>query len=400
MKKLMPKVQLKVGREKSVNRGHPWIFSGSILRVDEGIVPGETVDVLDSNREVIARGAYSPNSQIRIRIWTMDPSENINADFLKSRLEQALDYRKQYLDLRKINSYRLVYGEADGLPGFIVDRYDDILVIQVTTCGAELWREKFIELLVQLVGIEKIVERSDVDVRELEGLPSRSCIVNGAVKTEPHIISENDLRYWVDVLGGQKTGFYLDQRDNRAIVRQFAYRKEVLDCFSYTGGFAISALAGGAKSVVAVESSKDNLDLARENCRLNNISPENVEWVVGDIFTYLRDLRDRNRKFDFIILDPPKFAPTSKHVQKAARGYKDINLLSLKLLRPGGMLCTFSCSGGIGKELFQKIVFGAAVDAGVRARIIKRFSQALDHPVGLNFPEGEYLKGLLLEVEN
>jgi 23S rRNA (cytosine1962-C5)-methyltransferase len=394
----MPNVQLNVGREKSVHRGHPWIFSGSIMKVDEGIVPGETVDVLDSSGEVIARGAYSPNSQIRIRIWTWNLSEPINSDFLRSRLEQALTYRKQYLNLNKINAYRLVHGEADGLPGFIVDRYDDILVIQCTTCGADRWRETFIDLLVQLTGIEKIVERSDVDVRELEGLPARSCIVNGDVAPGPHTIRENDMRFWVDVLEGQKTGFYLDQRDNRAGLRKFVNQRDVLDCFTYTGGFAISALIGGAKSVVGVDSSKENLNLARENCKINGISPDNVEWVVGDIFKYLRELRDRNRKFDLIILDPPKFAPTSKHVQKAARGYKDINLLGFKLLRPGGMLCTFSCSGGVGQELFQKIVVSAAIDAGVRARIIKRFSQALDHPVGLNFPEGEYLKGLLLEV--
>jgi len=395
----MPKVQLKIGREKSVNRHHPWIFSGSVLKVDDGIVPGETVDVLDSSGEVIARGAYSPNSRIRIRIWTWNLSELINSDFLKSRLEQAFAYRKHYLNLNKINAYRLVYGHADGLPGFIVDRYADILVIQCTTCGADRWRENFIDLLIQLTGIEKIVERSDIDVRELEGLPARSYVVNGNVTPGPHTIRENDIRYWVDVLRGQKTGFYLDQRENRAYMRQIANRREVLDCFTYTGGFAISALAGGAKSVVAVDSSKDNLNLARENCKLNDISIDNVEWIVGDVFKYLRELRDRDKKFDLIILDPPKFAPTSKHVRKAARGYKDINLLGFKLLRPGGMLCTFSCSGGVGQELFQKIVASAAIDAGVGARIIKRFSQALDHPVGLNFPEGEYLKGLLLELD-
>jgi len=394
----MPKVQLKAGREKSVYRRHPWIFSGSILKVDEGIATGETVDVTDSKGEVIARGAYSPKSQIRIRIWTWNITESINSDFLKSRLEKAFAYRKQYLNLKQIDAYRLVYGEADGLPGFIVDRYDDVLVIQCTTCGAERWRNIFIDLLVELTGIEKIVERSDVEIRKLEGLPARSCVVKGYVIPGTKTIRENDMRFLVDVLGGQKTGFYLDQRDNRAWLRKFVNRREVLDCFTYTGGFAISALVGGAKSVVAVDSSKDNLNLARENCKLNNISPDKVEWVVGDIFNYLRNLRDRDRKFDFIVLDPPKFAPTSKHVQKAARGYKDINLLGFKLLRPGGMLCTFSCSGGVGQELFQKIVVSAAIDAGVEARIINRFSQALDHPVGLSFPEGEYLKGLLLEV--
>lgn len=395
----MPAVHLKPGREKSVLRFHPWIFSGAILRSDQGIEPGETVDILDSRGEIIARGAYSPDSQIRIRIWTWDLSEHIDADFIKNRLKSALAFRERFLDLNLVSTYRIVYGEADGLPGFVVDCYDNILVVQCTTCGAERWRHIFFDVLMQLTGATVLVERSDVDVRELEGLPKRTGVVLGNISSELQLIKENNLTFGVDVLAGQKTGFYLDQRDNRAWVRNFAKDKDVLDCFSYTGGFTISLLAGGAKSIVAVDSSGDNLEIAKHNCTINQLPLDRVEWVMDDVFKYLRYLRDKDKKFDLIVLDPPKFAPTAKHVSKAARGYKDINLLGFKLLNPGGLLCTFSCSGGIGQELFQKIVAGAALDAGVSARILKRFSQAIDHPVLLDFPEGEYLKGLLLEVE-
>jgi 23S rRNA (cytosine1962-C5)-methyltransferase len=395
----MPKAQLKSGREKSVLRHHPWIFSGAISHADEGIDSGETVDVLDSKGAIIARGAYSPNSQIRIRVWTWDLSENIDADFIKRRINNAIAFRKRNLDLKLITSYRIIYGEVDGLPGFVVDRYDDILVVQCTTCGADRWRDIFIELLCQLTGIKTIVERSDVDIRDLEGLSKRSGLVTGNISSGLHLIKENDLIFGVDVFGGQKTGFYLDQRENRALMSLYAANKDVLDCFAYTGGFTISLLAGGAKSVVAVDSSKTNLDIAKHNCTLNNRSLDRVEWIVDDVFKYLRYLRDKGKKFDLIVLDPPKFAPTSKHISKATRGYKDINLLGFKLLRAGGMLSTFSCSGGISQELFQKVVSDAALDANVRARIINRFHQAPDHPVLLSFPEGEYLKGLLLQVE-
>jgi 23S rRNA (cytosine1962-C5)-methyltransferase len=395
----MPEAHLSPGREKSVLRHHPWIFSGAVSQIDDGIKSGETVDIFDSSGNKIALGAYSPDSQIRIRIWTWDISEEIDANFIRGRLEKALAFRKRYLDLKLITAYRVVYGEADGLPGFVVDRYDDVLVIQCTTCGAERWRDTFIDLLIELTGVKNIVERSDVDIRELEGLSQRSGVVMGEVSSELQLVKENDLIFGVDVLRGQKTGFYLDQRDNRTWVSRIAADKEVLDCFTYTGGFTISFLAGGAKSVIAIDSSKDNLDIAKQNCKINHRSPKDVEWIVADVFKYLRYLRDKVKKFDLIVLDPPKFAPTTKHISRATRGYKDINLLAFKLLRPGGLLCTFSCSGGVSPELFQKIVGSAALDAGVRAKIIKKFSQAADHPVLLSFPEGEYLKGLLLQVE-
>ena len=394
----MSDVHLKPGREKSILRYHPWVFSGAISHTDEDIEPGETVDLISSKGGLIARGAYSPNSQIRIRIWTWDLSEHVDERFIRNRIRRALAFREQHLDLNQISAYRIVYGEADDLPGFIADLYEDILVIQCTTYGAERWRDVLIDSLVEITGVKNVVERSDVDVRELEGLPQRSGLLTGEVSSRLHLIKENNLTFGVDVLGGQKTGFYLDQRNNRLWIRNIAKDKDVLDCFTYTGGFTISLLAGGAKSVVAVDSSRENLETANYNYKLNQLPPGRVEWVAGDVFKFLRYLRDKGEKFDLIVLDPPKFAPTTKHISKAARGYKDINLLGLKLLRQGGLLCTFSCSGGIGYELFQKIVAGAALDAGVRVRILKRFSQAVDHPILLNFPEGEYLKGMLLQV--
>ena len=254
------------------------------------------------------------------------------------------------------------------------------------------------DLLVDLTGASTIVERSDIDVRELEGLNKRTGVMRGKLSSRYILIEENKLFYNVDVIAGQKTGFYFDQRDNRSLLRRVAADQDVLDCFAYTGGFTLSLLAGNAKSVVAVDSSKDNIDLARQNCNLNNLSQDRVEWIVADVFSFLRYLRDKDKKFDLIVLDPPKFAPTSKHISKATRAYKDINLLGFKLLQPGGLLCTFSCSGGISHELFQKIIAGAALDAGVGTRILSRFYQAVDHPIVLNFPEGEYLKGLMIQV--
>jgi len=395
----LPEVHLKVGREKSVLRKHPWIYSGSITRADEGISPGDTVEVIDSNGKRIARGAYSPDSQIRVRIWTWNPDEHIDTGFFRSRLERAISFRSSLIGLRITNSYRVIYGEADGLPGLVVDRYGDVLVIQCTTCGAERWRETLVDLLVELLNIQNVYERSDVDIRKLDGLKHRTGLLRGTLPDKYQILHEGGLNCLVDVVDGQKTGFYLDQRDNRSWIELYAENRVTLDCFSYTGGFAISALQGGAKSVTAIDTSRENIKLAQQNCELNSFSASNVEWVEGDVFKELRSFRDRGSQFDLIVLDPPKFAPTSAHIHKAARGYKDINLFAFKLLRPGGMLFTFSCSGGVSRELFQQIIAGAAMDAKVNAKIIARLYQAADHPEILSFPEGGYLKGLLLQIE-
>jgi 23S rRNA (cytosine1962-C5)-methyltransferase len=393
---------LKPGREKSLLRRHPWIFSGAVQQVEEEPGPGGTLDVISSNGDFLARGFYSPHSQIRARVWTFDPEEQVDADFFRRRIHSAVCARDLFNPRRKgegtevvsTDSLRLIHAESDYLPGLIVDRYSDTLVMQCLTTGVEIWREQLANILLEETGLTNIYERSDADVRELEGLPSRNGVIRGEISS-PIPINENNLNFLVNVATGHKTGFYLDQRVNRQQVRELAHGREVLDCFCYTGGFTVNALAGGAKSVLSVDSSLDSLSLARENIALNSLSTERVELLEGDVFQTLRKLRDQARWFDMIVLDPPKFASTASQAGKAARGYKDINLLAFKLLRPGGILVTFSCSGGVDAALFQKIVAGAALDAGAEVQIINHLTQAPDHPVSLTFPEGTYLKGLV-----
>jgi 23S rRNA (cytosine1962-C5)-methyltransferase len=293
------------------------------------------------------------------------------------------------------NAYRLVYAESDNIPGLIVDRYGDVLVLQALTAGAEYWKETFADILIEETDLSTIYERSDADVRELEGLETKVGLLRGSIPDVPLTIIENDLKFIVNLQSGHKTGFYLDQRKNRLRVRELARDKDVLDCFCYTGGFTVNALAGGAKSVLSVDSSADALELCKENSTLNDFPANRQTSLEGDVFQLLRKFRDEARSFDMIILDPPKFAPTAAHAEKATRAYKDINLLAFKLLRPGGILVTFSCSGGIDAGLFQKIVAGSALDAGVDAQIIEHLSQGVDHPISLHFPEGTYLKGLV-----
>ena len=398
------KVRLKPGREKPVLRRHPWIFSGAIADIDGEPSDGQTVDVIDANATFLAKGSYSSKSQIRVRIWSWDPDAIIDRSFLRGRLVRAIQVRQDLIDPEQTNAYRLVHAESDGIPGLIVDRYADNLVVQSLTSGSEFWLEQIVDLLVEITGIEQIYERSDVEVRGLEGLSPRVRLVRGNTaasigSNQDHAgrvqIEEMGIRYWVDLLSGQKTGFYLDQRENRSTTRQLALGRTVLDCFSYTGAFALSALVGGATSVTMVEASREALNLARENMALNGYDQDQLATMEGDVFQVLRLFRDQAKLFDMIVLDPPKFAPTAAQAQQAARGYKDINLLAFKLLRPGGLLVTFSCSGGVSEELFQKIVAGAALDAQVDAQILEKMFQGPDHPVALNFPEGAYLKGLI-----
>ena len=391
---------LKKGREKALLRKHPWVFSGAVQSVSGEAEPGETVAIRDSQGQFLAWGAYSPQSQIRARVWGWDEAEEVNRAFFKRKLENALQLRKDWIDLEHTTAYRLVHAESDGLPGLIVDRYHDTLVVQVLSAGVERWRDEIVSLLGELVQPDAIYERSDVTVRELEGLPERTGLLLGELPPQPLTIQENGLLFKVELVTGQKTGFYLDQRDNRRFCREIARGKRVLNCFAFTGGFTAAALAGGAESVLSIDSSEDALELARENVALNDLPAEKCEWITGDVFQELRTLRDKTEQFDLIILDPPKFAPTAAHAQKAARGYKDINLLGFKLLRPGGLLMTFSCSGGIEAAFFQKIVADAALDAGVDAQIVRRLYQAADHPTLLAFPEGTYLKGLVCRIRN
>jgi len=390
----MANVILKKGREKSLLRRHPWIFSGAVHHVDEEPASGLTVDLLSSDGHFLARASYSPNSQIRARVWTFE-DEVVDKEFFRKRIHSAIRTRETWNLKPETDSYRLIYAESDGIPGLIVDKYNNVLALQSLTAGSEYWKETFADILLEETGLSVIYERSDADVRKLEGLESKVGLLRGDLSSSSFSITENDLQFKVDLQSGHKTGFYLDQRTNRLRVRQMAKDKDVLDCFSYTGGFTVNALAGGAKSALSVDSSADALELCKENIALNNLPVDKHTALEGDVFQLLRKFRDGNRSFDMIILDPPKFAPTSAHAEKATRAYKDINLLAFKLLRSGGILVTFSCSGGVDAGLFQKIVAGAALDAGVEAQIVERLSQGSDHPVALNFPEGSYLKGLV-----
>jgi 23S rRNA (cytosine1962-C5)-methyltransferase len=331
-------------------------------------------------------------------MWTYDPQEQIDEQFFQNCLSRAISSRSQILKSNQTNALRLVHAESDGLPGIIFDKYDDLLVLQCLTTGAEFWRNTIVEIITSITGITRLFERSDADVRHLEGLPNRIGAVCGEFPSSRHIIRENELQFYVDFSTGQKTGFYLDQRRNRQIVQSYSAGRNTLNCFCYTGAFTAYALAGNASHVLSVDSSAEAINLAMENIALNHLPANRTDWQQGDVFDLLRLYRDQARKFDLIILDPPKFAPTAAQAEKAARGYKDINLLAFKLLNPGGLLATFSCSGGISSDLFQKIIAGAAWDAKVDARILEHFSQSSDHPISLNFPQGEYLKGLLCQV--
>jgi 23S rRNA (cytosine1962-C5)-methyltransferase len=387
---------LKAGRDKSVKRRHPWIFSGAVERVTGDPQSGDTVEVRSADGKPLALAAFSPRSQIRARAWSFDPAAAIDAGFFRARLQAALRLRESLPAARHTNAMRLVHGESDGLPGLVVDRYADVLVAQFLSAGAERWREPILDALSELTGCEAIYERSDAEVRTLEGLEPRAGFARGNRNARRCPIIEHGLNFRVDVEEGQKTGFFLDQRENRQRVRALAAGREVLDGFCYTGGFALAALAGGARRVTAVESSAPALEVARENLAANQLDASRIAFEQADVFGYQRLLRDRGASFDLVVLDPPKFAPTAAQAKNAARAYKDINLLACKLLAPGGLLATFSCSGGVSTELFQSIVAGAALDAGVEAKIIERFGAAADHPVALTFPEGDYLKGLLL----
>ncbi|NLC70529.1 MAG: methyltransferase domain-containing protein [Desulfuromonadaceae bacterium] len=394
-----PALYLKSARTKSLERRHPWIFSGAVARIDGNPMSGETVEILSEKGKFLGRGAYSPTSQILVRVWTFDEGEDIDAAFFRNRLQEAFQLRRDLLrDKDGTTALRLVNAESDGLPGVVIDRYGEIPVCQFTSAGAEKWRGEIVRQLRDLTGAATIFERSDLEVRSKEGLPPRSGLLYGADPPELVEIGEHGCRYLVDIRRGHKTGFYLDQRENRRAAGEFSSGAEVLNCFSYSGGFAVHALQGGAEKVVNIDASADALELARANILLNGLDAGRVTNLCGDVFALLRRFRDEGRRFNLIILDPPKFADSRHQLPGACRGYKDINLLAFKLLKPGGTLFTFSCSGMMEPDLFQKIVADAALDAGRRAAVIKRLFQGEDHPVALNFPEGAYLKGLICRV--
>jgi 23S rRNA (cytosine1962-C5)-methyltransferase len=345
----------------------------------------------------LAYAAFGPRSQIRARAWSFDEAASIDAAFMKSRVQRAIAFRTRPV-IADTDACRLVHGESDALPGLVIDRYADTAVMQCSSAGAEYWRAAYADALIESGVCRRVYERSDTEPRNLEGLAPRAGPLRGGEPAAAITVREGPARFLVDVRRGQKTGFFLDQRDNRARVGAAAQGREVLDVFSYTGGFVVAALLGGAAAVTAVESSADAIERARENVTASGVDAARVDWHQADAFARLRALHAQGRRFDLVVLDPPKFAPTGRHVARAARAYKDINLWALRLLRPGGTLFTFSCSGGVDAALFQSIVAGAALDAGVFGRIVARLGAAPDHPVALNFPEGEYLKGLMVNV--
>ena len=390
----MKTIHLRAGKERSLLRRHPWVFEGS---VDSGRADaGETVRVEAGDGRFLAWGAYSPTSQIRVRAWSFDEAERIDAAFFARRIARAIAVRLRLAVAS--DGVRLIHAEADGLPGLVVDRYGDTLVAQFLSAGAQRWKATLADALLGATGSTRLYERSDSGVRGLEGLPPEAGWLRGDGPTEL-TINEHAWRLTLDIASGHKTGLYLDQRENRKIfadaVRRFAVR-QVLNCYCYTGGFTLAALAGGAQSVLSVDSSAPAIERARSNVVLNGFDLVRAEFADADVNATLRACIDEGRAFDAIVLDPPKFAPSAAHAERAARAYKDINRLALKLLVPGGLLFTFSCSGGIGAELFHKIVAGAGLDAGVDGFIVQRLGAAPDHPMTITFPEGEYLKGLVV----
>ncbi len=396
----MAQLHLLPGKDRSLARRHPWIFAGTVDRLVGSARAGDTVDVLAANGRPLAKAAWSPQSKIRARVWTFDPDEGVDDAFIKRRVDAALARRQALPELRAQSGLRLIHGESDGLPGVIADRYDDTVVLQLTAAGADKWRRALSAALLRATGCARLYERSDSDVRRLEGLDPVSGWLFGEAPSAPLRIVEHGLRMTVDVVGGHKTGFYLDQRDNRLLTRALAAGRQTLNCFCYSGGFSLQALAGGARSVLSIDSSAPALAMAKDHLALNpQLAGDRAEWRQADVFSELRALRSEGRRFDLVILDPPKFAPSAAHAERAARAYRDINVCGMRLLNPGGLLMTYSCSGGISSEHFQQIVAAAAVDAGRQGRVLKRLAAPADHPVALNFSEGEYLKGLLCELD-
>ncbi len=395
-----PSLLLAPGRERSVERRHPWVFAGAVGRVEGAPEPGDTVAVRRRDGRFLAWAAYSPASQIVARVWTWDEDELVDEAFFASRVARAASARAD-LDERT-DAVRVVFAESDGLPGVVADRYDSHMVVQLSSAGADRWRPAIAAALAALPGVTGVFERSDVDVRAREGLTARIGPLVGEMPPATVTIAERPpaegpgWSFVGDVVGGHKTGFYLDQRENRRLVAELAADRRTLDLFCYTGGFSVAAGAGGAGPITAVDSSRPALTLAAANLERNGIG--GVELIEADVFTYLRELRDRGASFDLIVADPPKLARSTSQLKRATRAYKDLNLLALKLLAPGGLLVTFSCSGLVTEDLFQKVLFGAALDARRDAQIVGRLTQATDHPVLLSFPEAAYLKGLVLRA--
>nr|WP_242695182.1 class I SAM-dependent methyltransferase [Shewanella sp. 4t3-1-2LB] len=396
--RIVDRIKLKPGREKSLDRHHPWIFSSGIHNIKGQPLAGATVDVVAHDGRWLGRGAWSPESQIQVRIWSFDREQEIDRAFFLRRIERAQKARDALIARQGLTGYRLIAAESDGLPGITIDRYANVLVCQLLSAGADYWRDTLVSVLAELYPDCAIYERSDVDSRKKEGLALTTGLLHGELPPMPVVIEENGVKIAVDVTTGHKTGFYLDQRDNRVVAARAVAGKSVLNCFCYTGTFGVYAAKGGAASIENVDVSSQALATAKANMALNGLDDSQVQYTEADVFKLLRQYRDEGRKFDVVVLDPPKFADNKAQLPGACRGYKDINMLAMQLLVPGGTLLTFSCSGLMPADLFQKIVADAALDAKREAQFTERLSQAADHPIAAAFPEGFYLKGLVATV--
>lgn len=402
MKTNIPTLILKPGKERALLRRHPWVYSTGVANVKGKPQSGDTIKIVDNKGNFLAWGAYSPESALRARCWSFNEQDVINEEWIRARVFEAIRARDNLKS--RTNAIRLIFGEADFLPGLIVDQYDTQLVTQFQAAGVEKWRPEIGKALTDATGFTQVFDRSDAATRAREGLPERKEVLEGEEPPEKIQIDEDGILYGVDVRMGHKTGFYVDQRDNRLLARQLAetFRKvhgrgmRALNCFCYTGGFSLALAKGGAEEVISIDSSADALEMAKSNAKLNGFNESQMKWVEANVFEQLRKYRDAGEKFDLVILDPPKFASSHHHVEKAARAYKDINLNGLRLLNEGGQLLTFSCSGAIDVDLFQKIVAGAVIDAKTDAWMISRLGAGSDHPLLMTHPEGEYLKGLHL----
>jgi 23S rRNA (cytosine1962-C5)-methyltransferase len=396
-------IRLRPGKDRAVRRRHPWVFSGAIARVEGNPGPGDIVLVLDADGALVGRACYSPTSQIKARLLGFG-TDVVDDAFIAARVDAAWALRRRFVLSERAGdettSARIVFAEGDGLPGFIADLYDDTLVLQCQSAGAERLRDVIVDALVERVRPARVYERSDADIRALEGLAPRKGLLRGTPFADaPRVtMREHGMALTVDVDQGHKTGFYLDQRDSRRTLRDVAAGKRVLNCFCYTGGFSVAALQGGASAVVSVDTSQTALELGQHNARQNGFADDVHDWLRGDCFDVLRGLHNDGERFDVVVLDPPKFAPSAKHLQKAARGYKDLMIRGLRLLADDGLLFTFSCSGAVDRAFFRTLAAQAALEAGRPARVLAELGHARCHPVPLAFPEGEYLKGLLLAV--
>ncbi|MBY7888135.1 class I SAM-dependent methyltransferase [Vibrio fluvialis] len=396
---MTPAIYLVKGREKSLRRKHPWVFSRGISKIEGEPGLGDTVDVYTHEGQWLAKAGYSPHSQIRARVWSFE-KEAIDTAFFVKRIQQAQLLRDDLIERDGLTGYRLIAAESDGLPGITIDKYQDFLVCQLLSAGAECQKDALVEALKQCFPTCSIYERSDVAVRKKEGLEERVGVLHGELPPKSVVIEENGVKISVDIVGGHKTGFYLDQRDSRFQSMKYVKNKDVLNCFSYTGGFGLYALKGGAKRVINADVSQPALDTAKFNAELNefDISKKRAVFLNADVFKLLREYRDQGTKFDVVIMDPPKFAESKAQLNGACRGYKDINMLAMQILNPGGTLLTYSCSGLMDQVLFQKIIADAALDAGRDVKFIERFEQAADHPTDTAYPEGFYLKGFACKV--